>query len=37
MVYSIKINTTWELKSGHCKNIYNVKVEKYKILLRKLK
>ena len=29
----MKINTIWALKSGHSKNIYNVKVEKCKILL----
>ena len=31
------MNTIWALKSGHSKNIYNVKVEKYKMLVRKLK
>ena len=31
------MNTIWAQKSGHSKNIYNVKVKKYKMLLRKLK
>ena len=31
------MNTIWAQKSGHSKNIYNVKVEKYEMLLRKLK
>ena len=35
--YGIKMKTIWALKSGHSKNIYNVKVEKYKMLVRKLK